>query len=174
MIEFTTERHIETTQDYGRRVIVDASFDPTVQSAIAALEAEGIDVVSRIDVRERLQRQLAHDFRRYVLLVAAPSRIMLEALREDLAAATALLVTVAVYELADGETAVIMGEPFGAVISDQAWQAANPRLYALAVAESEQFSRALRSIRGSGGGPEISSRPCKTRGQPHITGSVAA
>ena len=37
-----------------------------------------------------------------------------------------LAATIAVYELADGETAVVAAEPFGPLLMDGAWRAAVP------------------------------------------------
>ena len=71
-------------EDYGRRLVVDLGFDRTLIGTVQALQDEGLDVVGRFDVRDYVLRRLNHDFRRYVLLQALPSRLMLEALRRDL------------------------------------------------------------------------------------------
>ena len=49
----------------------------------------------------------------------------------------------AIYELADGETAVITGEPFAPLLADLAWQASAPELMIIAERESKQLARAL-------------------------------
>ena len=136
-------------EDYGRRLVIDLSFDRTLAKAVQALHDEGLDVVNRFDVRDYVLRKLHHDFRRYVLLQALPSRLMLDALRQDLDVGTILPATVAIYELADGETAVVASEPFGPVLSDHAWRQAAPELATVADQESEQVARALRRLQRS-------------------------
>ena len=133
-------------EDYGRRLIVDLSFDRTVVEAVRALHDEGLDVVGRFDVRDYVLHRLHHDFRRYVLLQALPSRLMLEALRQDLDVGTILPATVAIYELADGETAVVASEPFAPVLSDYGWRQAAPEMATVADQESEQVARALTRL----------------------------
>lgn len=109
-------------EDYGRRVVVDRPFDRAVVDVVQALQ---------------------HDFRRYVLLQAATPRVTLEALQDDLAVGAILPITVAVYELADGETAVVVSEPFAAVISEPGWRETAPHLARLADQESAQLARAV-------------------------------
>lgn len=133
-------------EDYGRRVIIDSSFDRTLDETIRAFQAEGLDIITRFDVREYLRRSLEHDFRRYVLLQVSAPRLMLEALRDDLGVGAILPVTIAIHELADGETAVIAGEPFGEVLGDLGWREAAPALARLADGESEQVARALARL----------------------------
>ena len=132
--------------DYGRRLVVDLSFDRALVETVQALHDEGLDVVGRFDVRDYVLHRLHHDFRRYVLLQALPSRLMLEALRQDLDVGTILPATVAIYELADGETAVVASEPFAPVLSDYAWRQAVPEMAAVGDQESQQVARALRRL----------------------------
>ena len=129
--------------DYCRRVIIDSDFDQTLDEAVHAFQEEGLDVLSRFDVREYLQRRLDHDFRRYVLLQVSAPRSMLEALRQDLGVGAILPATIAIHELADGETAVVASEPFRPLLEDLAWREAAPGLACLADEESEQIARAL-------------------------------
>ena len=136
--------------DYGRRIIIDSSFDRTVDEAIHAFGEEGLDVISRFDVREYLRRRLQHDFRRYVLLQVSAPRLMFEALRDDLGVGAILPVTIAIHELADGETAVVASEPFGAVLCDMRWREAAPALAKLADEESEQVARGLARLQHLG------------------------
>jgi uncharacterized protein (DUF302 family) len=132
--------------DYGRRIIIDSSFERTLDEAIKAFGEEGLDVISRFDVRDYLQRRLLHDFRRYVLLQVSAPLLMFEALRDDLGVGAILPVTIAIHELADGETAVVASEPFGPVLSDRKWREAAPALAHLAEEESEQVARALARL----------------------------
>ena len=133
-------------QDYGRRVIVDLTLDRAVHETVDALQAEGLDVRARVDVTDYAQSRLHHDLRRYVLLQALPASLTMEALQHDLDAGPMLTATVAVYELADGETAVVAAEPFAPLQSDPAWQMAAPELARVAEQESEQVARALMRL----------------------------
>lgn len=135
-----------TMDDYGRRIVVDMPFERTVMAVSRALRDENLHIIGRVDVRDHLKDTLGHEFRRYVLLQACSSQAMLDVLLEDLAAGAALPVTVAVYELADGETAIVAGEPLGQVASDLAWRAALPRLASIADRESRRLARALDRI----------------------------
>jgi uncharacterized protein (DUF302 family) len=132
--------------DYGRRLVVNLSFDRAIEETIHALRDEGFDVGSRIDVRDYCKVVLGHDFRRYVLVEALPARLMLRALMEDLDVGTILPASIAVYELADGETAVVAAEPFASVLEDQAWRESAPALAALADEESAAVARALARL----------------------------
>src|SRR5438046_2467265 len=58
-------RQESAMDDYGRRIIIDSSFERTVDEAIQAFSEEGLDVISSFDVRDYLRRRLLHDFRRY-------------------------------------------------------------------------------------------------------------
>ena len=133
-------------EDYGRRVVVDLPFDRALIDVVQALHEEGIHVLSRFDVRDYLKRTLHHDFRRYTLLQAATPRLTLDALQEDLAVGAILPITVAVYELADGETAVVVSEPFEPLFADRGWRDAAPRLARLADQESDLLARALTRL----------------------------
>ena len=132
--------------DYGRRLVVDATFDRTLVETMRAMQLEGLDIITRFDLREHLQRHVHHECRRYVLLQVASPDLMLRALQADIETGPFLPVTIGVYELADGETAVEATEPFAPVVSDPAWRRAAPDLAALADRESAQLARALARI----------------------------
>ncbi len=129
--------------DYGRRLIIDADFDRTLLETMRAVQLEGLDIITRFDVREHLKRHAHHDCRRYVLLQVASPDLMLRALQTDIESGPFLPMTVGVYELADGETAVEATEPFAPVISDMAWRHASPELAALADREGAMLANAL-------------------------------
>jgi uncharacterized protein (DUF302 family) len=133
-------------QDYGRRVVVDLAFDRAVHETVEAFQAEGLDVTARVDVSDYAQSRLHHDLRRYVLLHALPASLTMEALQHDLDAGSMLTATVAIYELADGETAIVAAEPFAPLVGDLAWQTAAPELARVAEQEGEQVARALRRV----------------------------
>ena len=133
-------------EDYGRRLVIDRPFDRALIAVMRVLHEEGWDLTGRFNVREYLRRKLHHDFRRYALLEATSPQLMLDALRQDLDVGAILPVTIAVYELADGETAVVVSEPFAPVLSNQAWRQAVPDLASLADQESDQLARALARL----------------------------
>ncbi|MGE3179495.1 MAG: DUF302 domain-containing protein [Vicinamibacterales bacterium] len=132
--------------DYGRRLVVDANLDRTLVETMRAMQLEGLDIITRFDLREHLQRHVHHECRRYVLLQVASPELMLKALQTDIESGAFLPVTIAVYELADGETVVEATEPFAAVVSDPAWRHAAPDLAALGDREATQLARALSRI----------------------------
>jgi uncharacterized protein (DUF302 family) len=133
-------------EDYGRRIVLDLPFDRAAALAAGALSDAGFHIVARVNVREELKRTLNHDFRRYLLFVVCSPEAALNVLMRDLAAGTALTVTIAVYELADGETVVTAAEPFEALINDAAWCRAHPELAAVAVGETQRLARALEDL----------------------------
>lgn len=132
--------------DYGRRIVVDMPFERAVMAVSRALREEDLHIIGRFDVRDHLKLTLSHEFRRYVLLQTCSSQAMLDVLLEDLAAGAALPATIAIYELADGETAIVAGEPMGAVASDLAWRAALPALASIVDRESRRLARAFDRI----------------------------
>jgi hypothetical protein len=79
-----------------------------------------------------------------------------------------LPITIAVYELADGETAVVVSEPFAPVLADRGWREAAPRLARLADQESQLLARALSRLQR-----EASRYAPPHELQPHVaTGSI--
>ena len=97
-------------------------------------------------MRELLERTLEHDFRRYALLQVAVPHILLEALRDDLCVGAVLPSTIAVFELADGETAVVVSEPFGALGSNAQWRRDHSELAGLADLTCARLARALTEV----------------------------
>ena len=129
--------------DYGRRVILDVPFELAVAETSQVLREEGLDVVARFDVRDYLVRTLHHECRRYMLLEALSPELTLEALQHDPGIGPILPVTVGVYELADGETAVVASPPLAPVLSDFGWRAATPALATIGDRASEQLAQAF-------------------------------
>jgi hypothetical protein len=108
-----------------------------------AFQREGLHIIGYVDLQDYARRKLHHDLRQYVLLQVLPARLTMDALQHDLDAGTLLPVTVAIYELADGETAVVTGEPFAPLLADLAWQVSAPNFAIVAERESQQLARAL-------------------------------
>ena len=150
-------------ESYGRRIVVDLPFERGLAETIQALTDEGIDVIGRFDVNEYLDRTLHHDFRRYVLLEVVAPQLTLDALRHDLGIGAILPTTIAVFELADGETAVIVSEPFGGLGSKPEWRQAAPSLAALADQACDQLAHALsrlqRGLRNASRSPVTIEQP---------------
>jgi uncharacterized protein (DUF302 family) len=132
--------------DYGRRLVINLRFDRAITETIHALQHEGFDIASRVNVHDYCKLVLDHDFRRYEIIGAMPARIALKALLSDLDVGTVLPATVAVYELADGETAVVAAEPFAPLLEDHAWRESAPALAALADEESQALARVLEHL----------------------------
>ena len=100
--------------DDGRRAVIDLTFDAAVAETMRAMQAEGLAVLSQLDVRDHFRVELLHEFRRYLLLQAWAPVAAFDALRSDLDAGATLPLRIAIYELADGETAVTVDERGGA------------------------------------------------------------
>lgn len=133
--------------DYGRRIILDVPFERAVADTSEAFRAEGFDVVSTLDVRGYLARNAHHECRRYLLLQMLLPQLTLDALRHDPEIGPILPTTIAVYELPDGETAVVASPSLAPVESDFGWQAERPAIAALADRASERLARALDRVR---------------------------
>ena len=132
--------------DYGRRVILDMPFEQAVAATCRVFRDEGLDVVTRFDVPDYLLRPVHHECRRYQLLEALAPEWTLEPLQHDPGIGPLLPVTVAIFELADGETAVVASPPFVPVLSDLAWRDAPSALAPIGDRASEQLARALASL----------------------------
>jgi uncharacterized protein (DUF302 family) len=135
---------------YGRRLTVDLPFGTAVEELVAALNANGVAILGRHDLRAFLDRYTQHDFREYALLEVAMPGVVLESLREDLTVGAVLPTTIAVFELADGETAVVVSEPFAALGSDAYWRRTHPHLAALADLTCDRLGRALKELEEAG------------------------
>ena len=133
-------------ESYGRRVVVDLPFELALAETLQALEDETVEVIGRCDLRRFVERTLQQDCRRYVLLEVVSPSVTLDALRHDLSVGAILPTTIAVFELADGETAVVVAEPFGGLASEAEWRRTAPHMAALADQASEQLARALSRL----------------------------
>jgi uncharacterized protein (DUF302 family) len=129
-------------KDYERRIVVDSGFETVLGDASRAIREEGLQTIARIDVRDHFWRDIGHDFRRYFLIAAWSPDLALEALRSDLDVAASLPTTFAIYELADGETAVV---------------AKLPELETVAARESERVARVLDRLQRRPAVPSVAS-----------------
>jgi uncharacterized protein (DUF302 family) len=129
--------------DYGRRIVLDLSFEAALGEVSKALRAEGLHTISRCDVRHHFFQTISKDFRRYFLIQAWSPALAYEAFKTNLDAGVTLATTIAVYELADGETAVIASEPLAPASADLEWAHQEPQLEAIAEGASQQVARVL-------------------------------
>lgn len=132
--------------DYGRRIVVDLDFETTLGETARALRDEGLRAIARIDIRDHFRRDLARDFRQYYVIDAWSPELAIAALAHDLDAGAVLPTRVAIYELADGETAVVASEPLPPIMSDAEWQRHSPELAMLAREESRRIARVLERL----------------------------
>jgi uncharacterized protein (DUF302 family) len=96
--------------DDGRRVLIDLPFETAVGAATRAIHLEGLAIIARIDVRDHFKSELHHDFRQYVLLETWVPALAFEEIKADLDDGAQAPIRFAVYELADGETAVTVDQ----------------------------------------------------------------
>jgi uncharacterized protein (DUF302 family) len=115
-------------ETYGHRVIVDGPFEHVLTEVLGCLATAHVDVVGRIDVTKYLKSRAHHDFRRYVILETLTPKPTFDALHADLAIGTILPTAIAIYELADGETAVVFGEPLAGIGVRADWRRDYPAL----------------------------------------------
>ena len=139
--------------DYGRRIVLDTGFEKGLLATSDALSLAGFEISARIDVRDELRRTLDHDCRRYALLVAYAPQTMLKVLLHDPAAGPALPVTIAVYELVDGEVAIVIPQPFEAQSNDPNWRKAQPALAQCADEEAARLRQAADHLTRTIGKP---------------------
>lgn len=134
--------------DYGRRrIVVDSGFEAVVGELSRAINEEGLQMIARVDVRDRFWRDLARDFRRYLLIEAWSPELALDALSHDVEVETILPTTFVIYELADGETAIVAGDPLAPVAAVPGWRRNAPRLAAIADQESGRVARVLARLK---------------------------
>ena len=133
--------------DYGRRIVIDSGFHAAVGDVRRAIRDEGMQTIARIDVRGSFRRDLARDFRRYVLIEAWSPDLAFDALRQDLDAGTVFPSTFAIYELADGETAIMAKEPLAPIAVQPDWRRhSTPGLVRIADRQSERVARVLERL----------------------------
>ena len=134
-------------ETYGRRVVVDMRFDAAMAEVTAAPAEEGFSIMSRLNVRDYLSRATRSDSRRYMILaVALPIYVIRDALRDDPGIGPLLPTSIAVFELADGKTAVAVAEPFGGLTSQPEWRRSVPQLARLADETCSRLAVALEDL----------------------------
>ncbi len=134
------------TPDYGRRVVVDLCFELALGAVSHAIREEGLHALARIDVRDHFMRQERHLFRQYEIVEAWSPDLAIAALTHSLDAGLVLPTRFVLYELADGETAVLASEPLAPLAAHADWRAAFPDLAVLADRESNRVARVLDRV----------------------------
>jgi uncharacterized protein (DUF302 family) len=133
--------------DYGRRIVIDSGFEAAVDEVSRAVRNEGMQTIARIDVRGSFWRDLARDFRRYVLIEAWSPDLAFDAVRNDLDVGTIFPATFAIYELADGETAIMAKEPLAPMAVQPDWRGhSTPDLIRIADRQTECVARVLERL----------------------------
>jgi hypothetical protein len=131
--------------EYGRRIIVNRSFDRTVWLAVEGLSSEGF-VLKSTDVTRLVKAGASRELRRYVLIDAIHPELTWEALKLDLDVGVIMPCRIAIYELADGETAVLAGELMGAAGDVESWRRAHPDLMRIVERLDSALAGALRRV----------------------------
>ncbi len=132
--------------DYGRRIVVDSGFETAVGDLSRAIREEGLRVIARVDVREHFRRELGRDFRQYFMLEAWSPELAREALKQNLDVGAVLPTGFSVYELADGETAVVAREPLSPLAEDPAWRRSSPLLATIVDRETTRVARVFSRL----------------------------
>ena len=96
--------------DDGRRVLIDLPFEAAAGAVAGAIQREGLAILARIDVRDHFKTELHHEFRQYMLVDAWVPALAFEEIRADRDEGAAVPIRVAIYELADGETAITVDQ----------------------------------------------------------------
>jgi hypothetical protein len=78
--------------------------------------------------------------------VAWSPELALEALHHDLGVGTLLPTTLAVYELADVQTAIVVREPLSLLAADPGWRRKNTVLASIADRHAERMARVLARL----------------------------
>lgn len=130
--------------EYGRRIVIDRSFERALWSVMEAFVAAGF-TINATAVHETVRRA-GKDLRRYVLLEALHPRLMWEALRLDLDIGVLLPCEIAVYELADGQTVVTVADPMAPAAYFATWRKDHPALAAVARDLEDRVAEALQRV----------------------------
>lgn len=120
---------------------VDLSFDATVRKLISELKTEGFTILSEIDVRDVLKKNLNVDFRNYKILGACNPPFILKGLQAEDKVGTMLPCSVIVQEMNDGCVEVAAVDP---VVSLAA--AENRVLMQIADELSTKLQRAIKRV----------------------------
>lgn len=90
---------------------VEASFDEAIDRVTEALKAEGLGILTEIDVQAAFKKKLGADFRKYRILGACHPQVAYEMLQEDDKCGTLYPCNVVVQEHEDGRVEVSAIDP---------------------------------------------------------------
>ncbi len=147
------------TPDYGRRIVIDVAFEAALGRVNFALREEGLCALARVDVRDHFMREQRHLFRQYEIIEAWSPDLAVETLGQHLDAGVALPTRFVVYELPDGETAVLASEPLAPMAAHPQWRLDFPALAALADREAERVARVLARVQQGSHAAHVASAP---------------
>ena len=135
-----------STCEYGRRIVVGTDFESTLGRLSRALRDEGLFALARIDVRDHFMRDQRRMFRLYEIIEAWSPEVAVETVSHHLDAGVLLPTRFVIYELADGETAVVASEPLSSMTSHPHWREEFPDLAIAADREAERVARVLARL----------------------------
>lgn len=95
----------------GFEVVVDQSYEQTMENITAALKAEGFGVLTRIDVQATMKEKLGVDFRPYAILGACNPSLAYRALSTDPLTGLLLPCNITVESTSDQHTIVRIADP---------------------------------------------------------------
>jgi hypothetical protein len=113
---------------------------------LKAFQDEGLEIVSRLDVREHFKRTLGREFRRHIVFDVWAPDLAMNALRQDLEIGTFIMTRFVIYELADGETVVAATDGLSGLVG--ACRFDHLGLTALADRERERAAAVLSRLVG--------------------------
>ena len=138
---------------HSTHLVVDEDFDRVLVDVLKAFQDEGLEVASRVDVREHFKRTLGREFRRYLVFDVWAPDLAMNAIRQDLEIGTFIMTRFVIYELADGETVVAATEGLSRLVEECSLE--HPGLAALADRERQRAAAVLSRL----GKPRSSQMP---------------
>ncbi len=119
---------------------IETNFDEAVLRIIASLKKEGFGIVTKMDVREKLNTALNVNFRRYLILGACNPEGAYNALQQENKIGVLLPCNVIVQELEDGKTEIATVDPYASMMAVD-----NSELAAMAGEMKERLTRAIKN-----------------------------
>jgi len=132
--------------DWGRRIVLDLTFDQVVPLVLEELQREGFELVGKVDVRDALRRSFNADFRRYTILSVWHPALALEAFRQSPEIGAELPINAVICDLADDETGIAVAEPFPSLSNDRPWPTERLDLLPIKHQLSNRLTAALARI----------------------------
>lgn len=121
--------------------VLDASFDEAIELVTAALQAEGLGVLTEIDVQAAFKKKLNRDFRRYRILGACHPQVAYDMLQTDDKAGVLYPCNVVVQEHEDGRVEVSAVDPLMMFLALH-----SPRAKEIALFASERMQAVMNRL----------------------------